>query len=199
MPRIIRSVGLPSCTVCQKQRQKSAFFAEHNPKGQLLTCKRCSLADQIYCPSCTKTHTRSEMLSVLNRVGEICPSGISEQHLPVAVESPSQDLLVVLVKTLELLAEKVGTFESLLVNHSIPSQSFPDREKLESLVRDLEHREREALEDFCRAEDARKALEDENRQLKLDLAEKDNLLSSLGQGRDQLLQHLWRVHDALKA
>jgi len=199
MRRIIRSVGLPTCQVCQKSRQTSFFFKEHNPDGQYVTCKYCSLSDQIKCLECASTHTRKEMLKVLGTTR--CPNTVSITPAPAEPVTqpttvvPSQDLLIVLVKTLELLADKVSNVE-LILKEKITEPA--DYTKYESAIKELENREREALEDFCRAEDARKVLEAENERLRTELQEKEDTLLQLGSGREQLLQQLWRVHDVLK-
>lgn len=214
MPRIIRNTDLPTCQVCQKRRQRSAFFREHNPEGTYITCKKCSLQDNIYCPACSSIHSRVEMLPFLGKVGVSCPASTTNPSLPATVapvaapmsapaDPAPRDVLLALVKTLELLADKVTVVESqtaqLLSRQQAPLFEPVDTSGLETRISELEAREREALENFCNAEDARKQLEQENSRLKAELESKSSELSSLGEGREQLLQQLWRVHDILRS
>lgn len=199
--------NLIKCFVCQKNRQKSTFYAEHNPSGKKITCKYCSYDDKIYCPSCEGNHTRAEMLAVKFRVGEVCPLSISVDKSAVSVDSTEDDFLSIVASTMEILGSKIVRIENqnasitsklnelidAVRSVSIKTAPVPDYSEYEEQVSKLEAREREALESYASADDARKKLELRVAELEQDLAAKDALLSTINKGRSKILEVCRRI------
>jgi len=202
--RIIKTTNLVKCSVCLKDRQPNSFFAEFNPKGKKLTCKHCSFEGKIYCSVCEAIHEKSTLSQFLFRVGETCPvqkkSGVTVTSQEATQRPLYSEMLGLILSALEATADRMSKIEfqnsqiadALAASFSAPSLRDDNSQQV---ISQLEEREREALELFYAAEEAKKILEDQVNSLKTTLQERENAieerdaaLKALTEGREGIIQ-----------